>query len=640
MTGGPSSAGGSRLPQTLGLADVFCISVGAMISAGIFLLPGKAFSHVGPAVAVSYVFGGCIATLGILAVLELATAMPRAGGIYYFATRSLGPLAGTMSGLLNWAALALKGAFAIFGTAQIAHAFAPAVPVPAFGVALTAVFLAVNLLSTAAAARMQQLLVGVLLLVMGAYVALGAGHVEAARFSPFVAEGRGWPDVFYEAGFLFVSFGGLLGVVSVAEEVRNPRRNIPLGILAGLGTVTVLYGLTMAVTAGAIDPAALAASEQPLADAARLHYGRAGFAAMTLGALLAFVTTGNAGLMGAARYPVALARDGYAPAVFARTLGPRAVPVPALLLTGAVVAAVQFLDLETIVKVASTVVMLSYVLTNLAVVILRESGVMNYRPSFRTPLYPALPLGCMMLFGLLIVKQGDASLGIAGGIVAFSILLYMRYGLRARRETALQQLVGRMVRPDFEAAGLEAELREVVRTRDGLVEDAFDRAVAAAPTFLLPGSATLEELFDEAAKLASAATGEDPAALRERLLARERASSTVIAPGVAVPHLLLPGAEGRFLVVIAKCENGVPFGADGGGAPDDGTDAGGGEPVRTAVFLFASEDRRGAHLRSLAMVAQTILAPGFARRWEKARTPQQLRDIFLLARRTRATAAG
>ena len=458
MAGGPSSAGGSRLPQTLGLADVFCISVGAMISAGIFLLPGKAFSHVGPAVAVSYVFGGCIATLGILAVLELATAMPRAGGIYYFATRSLGPLAGTMSGLLNWAALALKGAFAIFGTAQIAHAFAPAVPVPAFGVALTAVFLAVNLLSTAAAARMQQLLVGVLLLVMGAYVALGAGHVEAARFAPFVAEGRGWPDVFYEAGFLFVSFGGLLGVVIVAEEVRNPRRNIP--------------------------------------DAARLHYGRAGFAAMTLGALLAFVTTGNAGLMGAARYPVALARDGYAPAVFARTLGPRAVPVPALLLTGAVVAAVQFLDLETIVKVASTVVMLSYVLTNLAVVILRESGVMNYRPSFRTPLYPALPLGCMMLFGLLIVKQGDASLGIAGGIVAFSILLYMRYGLRARRETALQQLVGRMVRPDFEAAGLEAELREVVRTRDGLVEDAFDRAVAAAPTFLLPGSATLEELFD------------------------------------------------------------------------------------------------------------------------------------------------
>ena len=77
-----------------------------------------------------------------------------------------------------------------------------------------------------------------------------------------------------------------------------------------------------------------------------------------------------------------------------------------------------------------------------------------------------------------------------------------------------------------------------------------------------------------------------------------------------------------------ETEDGVPFGED---AP-----AGAEEPVRTAVFLFASEDRRGAHLRSLAMVAQTILAPGFAKRWLRARTPQQLRDIFLLARRIRA----
>ena len=618
----PSKQG---LLKTLGLADVFCISVGAMISAGIFLLPGRAFAHVGPAVAVSYVIGGLVATLGILAVLELATAMPRAGGIYYFATRSLGPLAGTMSGLLNWAALSLKGAFAIFGTAQIAHAFAPSVPVPAFGVGLTAAFLLVNLLSTAAAARLQQVLVGVLLLIMFGYVAVGAGHVEAARFTPFVAEGKGWGAVVFEAGFLFVSFGGLLGVVSVAEEVRNPRRNIPLGILSGLAVVTVLYGLTMAVTAGAVPAETLRASETPLADAARAWWGPAGFAALTVGALLAFVTTGNAGLMGASRYPVALARDQYAPEVFARTMGRRRIPVPALLLTGAVVAAVQFLDLETIVKVASTVVMLSYVLTNLSVIILRESGVMNYRPSFRTPFYPAVPIACMMLFSLLIVKQGDASLGITGCIVLFSVLLYMRYGLRARRETALQQLVGRMVRPDFEASGLEAELREVVRSRDGLVEDAFDRAVADAPTFLMPGAPSMEEFFAEAAKLAAVATGMPSGELCERLLARERASSTVIAPGVAVPHLLLPEGADRFLVVLAKCEDGVAF----AGAED-------GDPVRTAVFLFASRDRRDAHLRSLAMVAQTILASGFDKRWARARSPQQLRDIFLLARRTRS----
>ncbi len=619
------------LPKTLGLADVFCIAVGAMVSAGIFLLPGTAFAHVGPAVVFSYVIGGLVATAGILAVLELATAMPRTGGIYYFTTRSLGPLSGTLSGVLNWAALALKGAFAIWGTARIVGEFVPAIPAPAFGVGLTVVFLAVNLLSTAAAAKLQQALVWMLLLIMGAYVVFGARHCDAAAFSPFVAPGRTWADVVFESGFIFVSFGGLLGVVSVAEEVKNPRRNLPLGILAGLAVTTVMYGVVMAVTVGCVPAATLAGSATPLADAARDHFGQAGFATMTLGALLAFVTTGNAGLMGAARYPVALARDGYAPTVFARTATRREIPVPALLLTGAVVAAVQFLDIETLVTVASTVVMLSYVLTNLSVLILRESGVMNYRPSFRTPFYPVLPVLCILLFLLLIVKQGNRSLAIAGVLTLLSVALYMRYGMREKRESALRQLLGRLVRPDWEEPGLEAELREVVRRRDGMVEDAFDRAIADAPALLVPGATDLRGFFSAAARAAangSTLANLSPDALCERLLSRERTSATVIAPGVAVPHVILPGRDGVFRVVLAKSEEGVEF---GDGDPNGDPTA----PVRTAVFVFASEDKRGEHLKALAMVAQTILAPAFDRRWEIARTPQQLRDIFLLARRTR-----
>lgn len=617
------------LPKTLGLGDVFCIAVGAMISAGIFLLPAAAFSRVGPAIGFSYVAGGILATCGILAVLELATAMPAAGGIYYFTTRALGPLAGTMSGLFNWAALSLKSAFAIWGTAQLAHGWVPSVPAWTFGVGLALAFLLVNLLSTAAAAKLEQLLVWVLLAIMAAYVALGLPHVESARFKPWLLPGVAVPDVFWAAGFIFVSFGGLLGVVSVAEEVRDPRRNLPLGILAGLAVVTVLYGLVMAVTVGAIPADRLAASAEPLAEAARGVYGRPGYLALTAGALLAFVTTGNAGLMGAARYPVALARDGYAPSVFAKVFGRRRIPAPALLLTGSVVAAVQFMGIETLVTVASTVVMLSYILTNLSVIILRESRVMNYRPSFRTPLYPVLPLACMAVFALLVIKLGDTALGLTYVFVGLSLLLYFGYGLRVKREFALQQLVRRLFAPDEASAAvpdLERELRDVVRSRDGLVEDAFDRAVQDAPAFVEAGSVPLEDFFRRAAAEAAPRLGVDPAALASRLLEREKLSSTVIAPGVAVPHVMLREGEGKVLLLLAKCEGGVPF---GDGAP---------EGVRTAVFLFCSPDRRDAHLRGLAMVAQAILGSGFERNWAKARTPQQLRDVFLLARRSRRRA--
>jgi amino acid transporter len=90
-----------------------------MISSGIFILPGLAFSYAGPAVFISYFLAGVLALVGVLSVIELSTAMPKAGGDYYFVTRSLGPLVGTVSGIMSWFALSLKTAFAVFGIAEI-----------------------------------------------------------------------------------------------------------------------------------------------------------------------------------------------------------------------------------------------------------------------------------------------------------------------------------------------------------------------------------------------------------------------------------------------------------------------------------------------------------------------------------------
>lgn len=98
----------TRLNKTLGLADVFSISAGAMISSGIFILPGLAFAKIGPAVFLAYALAGVCALIGTLATIELATAMPLAGGIYFYTGRSMGPLAGTVSGLLNWSAIDRK----------------------------------------------------------------------------------------------------------------------------------------------------------------------------------------------------------------------------------------------------------------------------------------------------------------------------------------------------------------------------------------------------------------------------------------------------------------------------------------------------------------------------------------------------
>lgn len=612
-----------KLKKTLGLVDVFCIAVGAMISAGIFLLPGVAFSHIGPAIIFSYIVGGTLATLGILAVLELATAMPRAGGIYYFTTRSLGPLAGTISGVLNWSALSLKSAFAIYGMSQIIHIYVPSINPVWCGVFITIFFLIINLLSTTAAAWAERIMVFFLLAIMVLYAVFGFSYVQPARLTPIFFEGKNFIDIFKEAGFIFVAFGGLLGVISVAEEVRQPGRSLPLGILWGLLVVTILYGLLMYVTIGLVPADQLMRSQEPLAQAAKIHYGGIGYWILTIGAILSFVTTGNAGIMGAARYPVALARDGLMPKRFAAVMGKNDIPVPALLLTGSLMVGVQFLNLEHLVQVASTVVILSYILTNSAVLILRESGVLNYRPSFRTPLYPVIPLLCILLFSLLILRMGSTSIHLALLIVLGSVVLYYVYGRNIRRDTAFTHLLGRLTQNEIVTSELERELRDVVRSRDEFETDVFDESVEKSPAMVLKNCRSVRELFGIAADVFSQYTQLSARDLHELLIKRERMASTVITPGVAVPHITLPAEKNLFAMLLVKVENGVNFSRNA-------------MPVETVVFLICSPDEKNRHIHSLAMIAQAILDPDFTKSWKKAHTSQQLKDVFLLAKRMRS----
>ncbi len=104
-----------RLDKELNLFDVYAISTGAMFSSGFFLLPGIASAEAGPAVVLAYLIGGVMVLPAMFSASELSTAMPRAGGPYYFLDRSLGPMVGTVGGLGTWLALIFKSAFALIG---------------------------------------------------------------------------------------------------------------------------------------------------------------------------------------------------------------------------------------------------------------------------------------------------------------------------------------------------------------------------------------------------------------------------------------------------------------------------------------------------------------------------------------------
>ncbi len=113
------------LKKDLGLAGVFCIATGAMISSGLFVLPGIAFAKAGPAMILAYLLAGVLVVPAMFSKAELATAMPKAGGSYFYIERSMGALPGTMAGLANWFSLALKSAFALVGIGAFASLIRP-----------------------------------------------------------------------------------------------------------------------------------------------------------------------------------------------------------------------------------------------------------------------------------------------------------------------------------------------------------------------------------------------------------------------------------------------------------------------------------------------------------------------------------
>ncbi|MCL7989820.1 MAG: amino acid permease, partial [marine benthic group bacterium] len=132
--------GDSKLQKNLTLFDVYAISTGAMFSSGFFLLPGIAYAQAGPAVVLAYLLAGIAVLPAMLSKAELATAMPRAGGTYYFLDRALGPLVGTVGGLGAWLALVLKSAFALVGLGAYLGLFFD-VPIRPVAVGLTLLFL-------------------------------------------------------------------------------------------------------------------------------------------------------------------------------------------------------------------------------------------------------------------------------------------------------------------------------------------------------------------------------------------------------------------------------------------------------------------------------------------------------------------
>ena len=613
------------LKKELTLINVYTIALGTTLSSGLFLLPGIAAQIAGSALIISYIIAAIPMIPAMFCIVELATAMPRSGGAYYFLDRSLGPMMGMIGGFGTWLALILKSAFALVGMGAYIVLFLPQINPILVASGFALFFGIINLFGAKKSGTLQIYLVIGLVLILCWFSGVGLIEVRGENFANMLdVESH---RILSTAGLVYISFVGITKVASVSGEIKNPERNLPIGVFLALATALIFYIVATIVMVGVLDPNQLAGSLTPVADAAEVFAGEWGKILVTIAAVFSFSSVANAGILSASRYPMAMSRDHLIPSFFVQLHPKGGTPRNSIYLTVLVMLLVlNFLDVTKIAKLASAFQLLMFALLCLSVIVMRESRIISYDPGFRTPLYPWIPLfGVFASLGL-ITQLGWMPIFFTFALCLVGAGWYFSYSRkRVVRGGAIFHVFARWGESRFE--GLDPELRGILKEKGLRSNDPFDEIVTNAKVFDLGyQESNFENIVTMVCQHLSECFAVDAELLKEGFLQGTKVGATPVAHGAALPHLRLTCVSSPYLVLVRSL-SGVEI--------DILPDSSGlhqhlnGENIQAFFFLVSPELEPARHLRILAKIAERIDDENFIDNWGNANHEQELKEIIL-----------
>ncbi|MEP3654769.1 MAG: amino acid permease [Litorimonas sp.] len=614
-----------KLKKNLTLFDVYAMSTGAMFSSGLFLLPGIAVGYTGDSVYLAYLLAGFLILPAMYCMAELSTAMPKAGGTYYFLDRAMGPLMGTIGGLGSWIAVVFKSAFALVGMGVYLGIYLD-LPFKILAIILTIAFGVINVIGAKETTLLQRVLVAALVVILVAFIILGLSQAQgSATFFPNSAEGeffaKGLVGFISTIGLVFVSYAGLTKVASVAEEVENPDVNIPLGMTLSLITATVIYTLGTLILINTLETAVLKESLTPIADAGRVFLDWVpfdlGIVLIVVAAIAAFASTGNAGIMSASRYPYAMAKDKLIPDNLS-DLGRYGTPTKSVVMTVlAMIVVLLIFDVSAVAKLASAFQLLLFGLICIAVIVMRESRIDSYKPGFKAPFYPWLQIAGILIAFWLIIEMGILAISFTGMVLIGCVLWYHFYASgNLVRRGAIFHVHQRLGQQKYE--GLERELMTIIHDRTQAENLSYEGVIARSAILDLRygqyDTDHLNEILGEAAKDRFAE--EDGEDLDYDGIFRHDWNYRPIGAGVYLALTMAADVPNPELIVCR-------FGPQARLKIDDIEDA------HTLLFLASPVKPVGLDLRIAGHLAEVVQSENFLDRWLSARDEKELNEILM-----------
>ncbi|MDZ4787139.1 MAG: amino acid permease [bacterium] len=428
-----TSEDGQGFKRTLTATNLVLLGVGGIIGAGIFVLTGQAAAqYAGPAIVLSFIISGIGCAFAALCYAEFASMIPVAGSAYTYAYATMGRF---IAWIIGWD-LILEY---LFGASTVAVGWAgyvssffkdvgfPIPPIlsqapfthdPVTGWQSTGAFLNLPamfivmictwllVIGIRESAKFNNLIVFIKLTVIVLFVLCGAAYINMENWTPFIPENTGnygefgWSGIFRGAGVIFFAYIGFDSISTLAQETKNPQRNMPIGIIGSLIICTIVYIAVSLVMTGIVhysqlkDPAPIAVAINAAGDG--LMWLRP---LIKLGAIAGLSSVVLVLLMGQPRIFYSMAKDGLLPATFAKLHPKYGTPYVTTILTGGVATLVAGLfPIGLLGELVSIGTLLAFAIVCIGILVLRRSKPELHRP-FRCPWVPVIPiLGALAAF--------------------------------------------------------------------------------------------------------------------------------------------------------------------------------------------------------------------------------------------------
>ncbi|MFS7255245.1 amino acid permease [Carnobacterium divergens] len=411
----------SKLKKELKTFDLILLGLGAMVGTGIFVITGTAAAkYAGPSLIISFVIAAFSCALSALCYAEFASRVPIAGGAYSYAYTIFGELVGWMTGWLVLCEYLLANASVASGWSGYVHGFLEGLGIP-FPTALTAsynsekgiyvdiiavlitlVVMYLVMQGAKKALRLNNVMVAVKFGLIVLFLVVGIFYVKPENWTPFAP--FQFKGIATGAAIVFFAFLGFDAVSMAAEEVENPQRDIPRGIIGSLAIATILYIVVTLVLTGMVPYLQLDVKD-PVAFAVRFigHDLIAGV--ISVGAILTLLTVLISMMYGLTRMIYAIGRDGLLPKTLSKVDSKTKTPKNATILIGIVSAVLAgVIPLEQLAQLTNIVTLMAFAIMAAGIIKLRKDYGQPLVNEFKVPFVPVFPIISMAVCFYLMIQ--------------------------------------------------------------------------------------------------------------------------------------------------------------------------------------------------------------------------------------------